>query len=106
MILKETYKVIIIIIIICRWQVAKTINNLWTTSIASLTGSTDGDERREQGERETEIENRLSVGCHQTGLGAFGAQDVGSVGDKAFAHQRGRALRADETVIMPMTVFK
>lgn len=39
-------------------------------------------------------------------LGALGAQDVGTVGDEAFAHQGGLAHGADEAVVVPMSVLE
>jgi len=39
-------------------------------------------------------------------LGALGAQDVGTVGDEAFAHQGVLAHGADEAVVVPMSVLE
>lgn len=43
---------------------------------------------------------------HELLLGALGADDVGSVGDEALAHQGGLALRADEAVVVPVAVLE
>lgn len=43
---------------------------------------------------------------HEFLLGALGANDVLAVGDEAFAYQAGLALRADEAVVVPVTVLK
>jgi len=41
-----------------------------------------------------------------TRFGAFGAEDVGTVGDETFTDQRGVARGALEAVVMPVTVFE
>lgn len=43
---------------------------------------------------------------HELLLGAFGTDDVLSVGDEAFADQRRLALGADEAVVVPVAVLE
>lgn len=43
---------------------------------------------------------------HELLPGAFGTDDVLSVGDESLADQRGLALRADEAVVVPMAVLE
>lgn len=43
---------------------------------------------------------------HELLFGALGADYVGAVGDEALAHERGLALRADEAVVVPVTVLE
>lgn len=43
---------------------------------------------------------------HELLLGALGADDVLSVGNEALADERGTALRADEAVVVPVSVFE
>lgn len=46
------------------------------------------------------------VYLHELLLGALGTDDVLSVGDEALADERGLALRADEAVVVPVSVFE
>lgn len=43
---------------------------------------------------------------HQLHLGAFRADDIVAVGDKATSDQRSFAARADETIVMPVPVLE
>lgn len=43
---------------------------------------------------------------HELLFGALRADDVLAVGDEALAHERGLALRADETVVVPVAVLE
>lgn len=43
---------------------------------------------------------------HELLLRALGTDDVGAVGDEALADQRRLALRADEAVVVPVTVLE
>lgn len=43
---------------------------------------------------------------HQLHLRAIGADDVLAIGDETVADQRGLATRADEAVVMPMSVLE
>lgn len=48
----------------------------------------------------------LRAYLHELLLRALGADDVLCVGDKAFAHERGLAMRADEAVVVPVAVLE
>jgi len=43
---------------------------------------------------------------HELLLGAFRANDVFGVGDKAPANQRGLARGANKTIVVPVTIFE
>lgn len=45
-------------------------------------------------------------GLHQLLLGTIGAQNVGSVGDKATTHQTGLAAGTHEAVVVPVAILK
>lgn len=43
---------------------------------------------------------------HEFLFGTFGAENIRTVGDEAFAHKGSLADGADETVVVPVTVFE
>jgi len=48
----------------------------------------------------------LGIRGHQTSLCTLGTQYIGTVRDESFADECRRALRARETIIVPMSIFK